>query len=117
MAAMSEIDERNRRNIDHDLAAWGAIEGLMDEQRQKVRLRAAWLAERFIRNRRDDGALICDDCGFDPCSRIAGTAIKPRTLLMKFGAGVNESGHRKGDEYLPETRFRECRTWTYDPLI
>lgn len=65
MAEMSEIDERTRRNIDHDLTVSGAIEGLTDEQRQQIRLRAAWLADRFIRNRRDAGTIICDDCGFD----------------------------------------------------
>jgi 5-methylcytosine-specific restriction enzyme A len=57
------------------------MEGLTAEQRQKVRLRAAWLADRFIRGRRNAGTMICDDCGFDPRSRINGAAIKPRSLL------------------------------------
>ena len=80
MAAGSEISEKTRRDIERDLAA-SAMEGLSQGQRSKVRLRAAWLADRFLRDRRRAGTLICDSCKFDAAARVAGTDINPRTLL------------------------------------
>jgi 5-methylcytosine-specific restriction protein A len=80
MAAGSEISEKLQRDIDRDLAA-SAMEGLTEEQRSKVRRRAAWLADRFLKQRRRTGTLTCDECAFDPATRVAGTRIQPRTLL------------------------------------
>lgn len=80
MAERSDIDKRMLRSIGVDLSA-SAMEGLTEEQRIKVRRRAAWLAHRFIMKRQKDGKLICDECGFDPLPRIAQTGIKPRSLL------------------------------------
>ena len=54
MAAGSEISEKVERDIGRDLAAM-AMEGLTEEQRSKVRLRAAWLADSFLRQRRRAG--------------------------------------------------------------
>lgn len=54
MAAGSEISEKVERDIGRDLAA-SAMEGLTEEQRSKVRLRAAWLADSFLRQRRRAG--------------------------------------------------------------
>jgi 5-methylcytosine-specific restriction protein A len=79
-AAGSDIDERTRRDIDEDLIV-SAMEGLTDEQRSKVRLRAAWLAQRFVRVRVKAGSLNCDDCNFDPVGRTAGLGVNPRSLM------------------------------------
>ena len=46
-----------------------------------VRNRAAWLADRFIRRRARNGQLTCDNCGFDPTSKIVNTAVKARSFL------------------------------------
>ena len=80
MAAGSEISEKVERDIGRDLTA-SAVEGLTEEQRSKVRLRAAWLADSFLRQRRRAGTLTCDECAFDPTKRVAGTRVQPRTLL------------------------------------
>ena len=79
-AERSPIDKRIRREIENDLTAT-AMEGMTAEQRGKVRLRAAWLAQKFVIQRQKAGALTCDECAFDPASRIIGTLIKPRALL------------------------------------
>jgi 5-methylcytosine-specific restriction protein A len=80
VAARSYIDAKTRRHIDQDLAV-SAMEGLTDEQRSKVRLRAAWLAQRFVRARVNAGTLFCDECKFDPVTRTAGLGVKPRSLI------------------------------------
>jgi 5-methylcytosine-specific restriction enzyme A len=80
MAEKSQIDRRTQTLIDHDLSA-SAMEGLTEEQKVKVRRRAAWLADRFVRERGRGGKLICDDCGFDPATKVDGTTVKPRSLV------------------------------------
>jgi 5-methylcytosine-specific restriction protein A len=80
MAAGSQISKKTQRDIERDLAA-SAMEGLTEEQRSKVRVRAAWLGDRFLRERRRAGTLVCDACDFDPAIRVAGTGIQPRSLL------------------------------------
>jgi 5-methylcytosine-specific restriction protein A len=80
MAEQSEISPRTIKLIDFDLAI-AAMEGLTEELRQKVRRRAAWLADQFVRKRAREKKLICDQCGFDPTSKVAGSSISPRTLL------------------------------------
>jgi 5-methylcytosine-specific restriction protein A len=76
----SVIDKRIVANIEADLRAT-AMEGMTAEQRAKVRLRAAWLAQKFIRQRQKAGKLTCDKCNFDPTHLISGTMVKPRSLL------------------------------------
>lgn len=80
MAERSEIDPATRRAIDADLAA-AAMEGVTEERRAKVRLRAAWLADRFVAERRRAGSLRCDECGFDAVAKAAGMGIRARSLL------------------------------------
>ena len=46
-----------------------------------IRLRAASIAERFVDGRQRAGLLMCDECGFDPATRAAGTGVHPRSLL------------------------------------
>jgi 5-methylcytosine-specific restriction enzyme A len=80
MAERSETPRSIVRLVDQDLAV-GAFEGLTDEQVAEIRKRAAWLAHRFVLRRRREGTLVCDDCGFDPQSRISNTGLSPRALL------------------------------------
>jgi 5-methylcytosine-specific restriction protein A len=80
MAEQSEINPGTQRLIDQDLHI-SAMEGLTEEQKAKVRKRAAWLADRFVRQRAAAGTLVCDNCSFDPAQRIDGTAVKARSLL------------------------------------
>ncbi|WP_149537218.1 HNH endonuclease [Siccirubricoccus phaeus] len=92
-AERSEIDSRIAREIDRDLGS-KAAEGMTVEQWTKVRLRAAWLAQRFVRERQKDNSLKCDDCGFDPASRIDGTPVKARSLLDVHHLHPLEEGRR-----------------------
>jgi 5-methylcytosine-specific restriction protein A len=79
-AEQSTIDKRITKNIDIDLKA-SAMEGMTEEQRAKIRLRAAWLAQKFVIQRQKAGTLTCDTCSFDPVTLINGAAIRPRSLL------------------------------------
>jgi predicted HNH restriction endonuclease len=80
LATRSQIGNRTRRHIDHDLTL-SAMEGLTQEQRRILRARAAGLAERFARQRQSLGNLRCDHCDFDPSSRTEGTGVNPRSLM------------------------------------
>lgn len=93
MAELSAIDKRTARAIETDLAP-AAMEGLTDDQKRKVRLRAAWLAQRFVAERRKSGSLRCDDCGFDPVLRTKDTPISPRSLLDVHHRRPLEEGKR-----------------------
>ncbi len=79
-AERSPIEKKIFDNIDIDLKAT-AMEGMTEEQRAKVRLRAAWLAQRFVFKRQKAGALTCDNCLFDPMHLIKDALIRPRSLL------------------------------------
>ena len=76
----SVIDRNIVSNIEADLRA-AAMEGMTTEQRAKVRLRAAWLAQKFVRQRQKAGELTCDECSFNPAHLVSGTPLKPRSLL------------------------------------
>ena len=78
LAEGSEINPDTLRAIDRDLAA---LEGMGEERLAKVKRRAAWLADRFIRERRRGGKLTCDDCAFDPTTLAAELGVKPRGFL------------------------------------
>jgi len=80
MAEQSHIDPILQKRIDADFTG-SALEGFTVEQKLKIRRRAAWLAQRFAKQRRDAGLLCCDECGFDPISKVVGTAVKPRSLM------------------------------------
>ncbi|MBI2260289.1 MAG: HNH endonuclease [Caulobacterales bacterium] len=79
-AERSDIAKNTVRLIERDLAD-NAMEGMTDERKAKVRKRAAWLADRFILSRSKAGRLVCDDCGFDPTSRLPPEQVRPRSLL------------------------------------
>jgi hypothetical protein len=71
-----------------------------------VRKRAAWLADRFIRRRARDGQLTCDNCGFDPATKIERTAVKARSLLdVHHMDPLNE-----GVRYTTQVMGRTVRT-------
>jgi 5-methylcytosine-specific restriction protein A len=80
LAERSEIDPRVRRVIDHDLSG-PAIEGMTTERWARVRTRAAWKAGEFLRGRIRAKTLHCDDCRFDPATRVDAKTISLRSLL------------------------------------
>ncbi|MDP3870421.1 HNH endonuclease [Phenylobacterium sp.] len=79
-ADRSEIDPKTLTDIGDDLSDQ-ALEGFTAEQWAKIRRRAAWLAEGFVRRRREAGTLSCDHCRLDPVSLIGQHNITPRSLL------------------------------------
>src|SRR5262245_59125411 len=80
MAEQSQINPETIKLINGDIAL-AALEGMTEEQKTMVRKRAAWLADRFIRRRARTGHLTCDNCGFDPTSKIVNTTVMARSLL------------------------------------
>jgi 5-methylcytosine-specific restriction protein A len=78
LADLSEINASTQRTIDHDLAA---LEGVKEERLAKIKKRAAWLADRFIRHRLAEGTLNCDHCKFDPSEIASDLSVKPRGFL------------------------------------
>jgi 5-methylcytosine-specific restriction protein A len=79
LAEQSEIDPRVKRNIDIDLKS--ALEGMRTERRNKIRQRAAWIANDFIKERQRSNTLFCDDCHFEPSTRVDTKIVRPRSLL------------------------------------
>lgn len=78
LAELSEITPSAQRAIDRDLAA---LEGIEEERLAKIKKRAGWLADRFIRHRVKEGELICDHCKFDPTDLANDLSVKPRGFL------------------------------------
>ncbi len=91
-ASQSFINEGVQRLINRDLV--GALEGQAEERKQLLRKRAAWLAEKFISQRRQTSGLKCDDCSFDPTTVLKG-AVKPRSLLDVHHKNPLHEGVRK----------------------
>jgi 5-methylcytosine-specific restriction protein A len=79
-AELSDIPKQTERDIERDMAG-NALEGMTEERKAKVRKRAAWLADRFVRARVKAGTLTCDDCGFDPALCFPGRGVRPRSLI------------------------------------
>ena len=67
---------------------------MTEERRVKLRRRASWIADRFINERRQAGALICDECGFDPTTVIDPSLAKARSLLDVHHKAPLEEGVR-----------------------
>ena len=80
IAERATIPSGIKKKIDDDLNA-AATEGMTAEQRAKVRLRAAWLAHKFVMRRQAAARLFCDKCSFNPITLINGTAVRARSLL------------------------------------
>lgn len=76
----SQITSKSLKLMEQDLSL-GALEGESEEQKAKIRRRAAWLADRFVRKRANDGTLICDLCSFDPSAVLNTEVIKARSAL------------------------------------
>jgi 5-methylcytosine-specific restriction protein A len=76
----SQIDPRVDRSIEDDLRQ-NALEGFTEEVKGKIKRRAKWLADLFVRKRQKSKTLFCDDCGFDPVKVIDCDIVKPRSLL------------------------------------
>jgi 5-methylcytosine-specific restriction protein A len=80
LADRSQINASTQRLINEDFRE-GAFEGMSDEYIARLRKRAAWIADRFIRLRQTEGKLYCDDCGFNPANVLDPTVAKPRSML------------------------------------
>lgn len=93
LAEESEIDPRTQKSINSDLTD-GALEGMTEERKSKVRRRAAWIADKFIRERRRSRTLHCDDCRFDPATVLDPTKVSPRSLLDVHHKNPLDEGER-----------------------
>ena len=78
LAERSQINSDTERAISRDLAA---LEGIDEERLAKVKRRAAWVADRFIRERQKSRTLTCDECAFDPNELAMELGVKPRGFL------------------------------------
>ena len=94
IATSSSLPETVIQLINEDLGD-SALEGMTEDRWAKVRRRAAWLANRFLFERRTAGRLHCDKCAFDPADRLAGTAINPRSALDVHHMHPLEEGRRR----------------------
>jgi len=93
LAERSTIDPRTKKLIALDFGDI-ALEGRVDEQKAKIRLRAAWLADKFIRERRRSSTLLCDDCGFNPMMVLDPAKVNPRSLLDVHHKNPLDEGER-----------------------
>ncbi len=78
LAERSEINPETERAISRDLAA---LEGMEGERLAKVKRRAAWIGDKFIRERQRAGNLKCDECAFNPNEVATELGVKPRGFL------------------------------------
>ncbi|ODM44898.1 hypothetical protein A9O63_03810 [Cereibacter johrii] len=79
-AELSQLSSSAVKQMQRELPD-SALEGMDSERRVKIRKRAAWIVDRFIRIRQKEGALTCDDCGFDPISLFSDSSVSPRRML------------------------------------
>jgi 5-methylcytosine-specific restriction enzyme A len=79
-AERSPINAHVRRLIEHDMSD-EALEGVPVERRIRLRTRAAWKAEEFLKGRLKAHTLRCDNCGFDPSTVVDPSIIRLRSLL------------------------------------
>lgn len=93
LAEQSQIDPRTMKLIVSDLSD-RALEGMTEERKANIRLRAAWLADKFIRERRRSGSLLCDDCSFNPATVLDPKKVTPRTLLDVHHKNPLDEGER-----------------------
>jgi 5-methylcytosine-specific restriction protein A len=82
------------RLIHEDLSD-SALEGVPEDRRARIRRRAAWLANRFVIERRNAGTLHYDRCSFNPVIQLAGRAINPRSTLDVHHKHPLEEGARR----------------------
>lgn len=77
-AEKSQINQNVENAIGRDLAA---LEGVEDERLVKLKRRAAWIADKFVRARRSNSSLYCDHCAFNPAEIAKDLNVSPRQLL------------------------------------
>lgn len=78
-AKLSELDQRFMDDLGKDLV--GAMEGESEERKLQYRKRAAWIAGKFIKERKTTGTLYCDNCNFNPRTIETLTSSELRTCL------------------------------------
>ena len=76
----SEITSRSMLLMQQDLRL-EALEGESDERKAKIRRRAAWLADRYVRQRVKGNTLRCDLCRFDPSTILSPDILTARAAL------------------------------------
>lgn len=96
MAERSDLPKSIVQQIGKDLSI-SAPEGMTIQHWVQVRLRAAWVANKFIIKRRRDSTLRCDVCSFDPAVRLAETSINVRSMLDVHHKHPLEEGIRRTD--------------------
>lgn len=79
IASRDKIPSDLLRDINVDLL--GALEGEETERKTKIKLRAAWLAQRFWFERKRASAIRCDECGFDPSATASLASLPLRSLF------------------------------------
>jgi 5-methylcytosine-specific restriction protein A len=92
-AERSDVDEILLRKLTQDIPEW-AMEGEAAERKLNIRKRCAQLAASFIKLRRKNDQLYCDDCSFDPATRVP-PGIDPRSLLDAHHLHPIEAGIRR----------------------
>jgi 5-methylcytosine-specific restriction enzyme A len=92
VAEKSDVNATVQRLIDLDLE--GAMEGESELRKVKVRRRAAWLAWKFILQRRHQNSLVCDECAFDPTKVFDPAQVNPRSLLDVHHRNALDEGIR-----------------------
>jgi 5-methylcytosine-specific restriction enzyme A len=80
LAEASEINPTTTKLIEQDLL--GAMEGMVEERKAMAKRRAAWLADKFIRQRVRMGQLTCDECRFDPSTVFDPKEVKVLRSLL-----------------------------------
>lgn len=78
LAERSEVNPAIEREIGRDLSV---LEGMQEERLAKVKRRAAWIADDFIKLRQRTGLLLCDECSFDPKTLAKELGVTPRGFL------------------------------------
>lgn len=76
----SKITARSLQLMRQDLDLT-ALEGESEERKGRIKKRAAWLADNFVRQRVKGDNLRCDFCSFDPTKILNTSILKARTAL------------------------------------
>lgn len=100
-AELSEINSEvfDLISTDFDQAA---LEGETDDRKIKIKKRAAWLADKFVRRRIQENTLVCDYCNYDPKLIIESENKYYRSLLDVHHLNPLSEGIR----YTTENDFR-----------
>lgn len=91
LAERSQINPSVELTIGRDLSV---LEGVEVERLTKLKRRAAWIADRFVIERRKSSSLFCDSCGFDPSCVADEMGVPARQFLDVHHKNPLEEGSR-----------------------